>query len=324
MSVDQWCHQGNSLRRTAELMRSLLGRQERYLMWRPWEQAEEGEECHLSASTIGRWLDEGGRKAQESVEGQLAGVETTAVAADGLWVRLHRGGKRVVLMLVDCASGLVFPPIVAKGEAGEEAWARLFERARRAGLDVEGLRGVTSDWTGGLVSYLRHQLPVPWHQRCLWHFWRSPLRRLLAALEGEALHTAQGLLRVLMGSSTYQAAEQALAQLAAFPPAKDVAQVINEEFDHLFVHLLDYYRGLSPVSPEWCWRDYRLRLSRGRNHGSDERLERAALVWAIYHDFTPRQVRSEHKRTYPHAGQSPLEVAGLSPGDLTYLDALGV
>lgn len=36
------------------------------------------------------------------------------------------------------------------------------------------------------------------------------------------------------------------------------------------------------VSPEWLWRDFRLRLSRGRNHGSSERLERAALVWGIY------------------------------------------
>lgn len=325
LSLDQWCHQGGSLRRTAEFVRSLVGRQERYLLWRPWQRDRgPGEECRLSASTIGRWLDQAGVRAQESLEGQLAGVEATAVAADGLWTWLHRGGRRVVLMLVDCASGLVFPPIVAKGEGSEGAWARLFERARRAGLDLEGLRGVTSDWTGGLVSYLRRQLPVPWHQRCLWHFWRAPLGRLLGELGQEALPTALRLLRTLMSSSSYQTAEQALVALAAFAPARELAQVINEEFDHLFVHLLDHYRGLSPVSAEWCWRDFRLRLSRGQNHGSDERLERAALVWAIYHDFTPRQQRSERKRTYRHAGKSPLEVAGLAPGELTYLDALAV
>ena len=45
------------------------------------------------------------------------------------------------------------------------------------------------------------------------------------------------------------------------------------------------------VSPEWYWRDFRLRLSRERNHRSEPRLERAALLWAIYHNFEPAQWR---------------------------------
>ena len=90
------------------------------------------------------------------------------------------------------------------------------------------------------------------------------------------------------------------------------------------MHLLPYYRGLTPVAPESCWRDYRLRLSRGRNHGSEKRLEHSALVWAIYHDLTPTQRRCEHRRHYRHPGKSPLEVVGLSPGNLSYLDALAV
>ena len=90
------------------------------------------------------------------------------------------------------------------------------------------------------------------------------------------------------------------------------------------VHLLHYYRGLQRVTPEWYWRDFRLRLSHGRNHRSDQRLERAALVWAIYHNFEPAQRRSEHKRHYRYPGQSALEVAGAPPGKVSYLDALGV
>ena len=78
------------------------------------------------------------------------------------------------------------------------------------------------------------------------------------------------------------------------------------------------------MTPEWYWRDFRLRLSRGRNHRSDQRLERAALVWAIYHNFEPAQWRSERKRHYRHPGQSALEVAGAPPGQVSYLDALGV
>src|SRR3954451_14812898 len=33
--IDHWQHVGSSLRRTAELLRSLLGRQERWQQWRP-------------------------------------------------------------------------------------------------------------------------------------------------------------------------------------------------------------------------------------------------------------------------------------------------
>ena len=55
------------------------------------------------------------------------------------------------------------------------------------------------------------------------------------------------------------------------------------------VYRLRYNAGLVRVGPEWVWRDFRLRLSHGRNHGSEVRLERAALVWAIYRNFTPAQ-----------------------------------
>ena len=81
----------------------------------------------------------------------------------------------------------------------------------------------------------------------------------------------------------------------------------------MLVHLLDYYQGLQGLTPEWYWHDFRLRLSRGRNHRSDQRLERAALAWAICHNFEPAQWRSERKRHYRHLGQSALQVAGVPP-----------
>ena len=64
---------------------------------------------------------------------------------------------------------------------------------------------------------------------------------------------------------------------------------------HSGMHLMDDHQGLVRVSPEWCWRDFRQRLSRGRHHGSGQRLERAALAWAIYRNLTPAQRRSEHR-----------------------------
>ncbi len=47
------------------------------------------------------------------------------------------------------------------------------------------------------------------------------------------------------------------------------------------------YCAARQVSPEWYWRDFRLRLSHGRNHRSEQRLERAALLWAIYATSSP-------------------------------------
>ena len=102
------------------------------------------------------------------------------------------------------------------------------------------------------------------------------------------------------------------------------AKRLTQLMDRLLVYQLDYCQGLRRVSPEWYWRDFRLRLSRGRNHRSEQRLERAALLWAVYHNFEPAQWRSERQRHDRHPGQSALEVAGVPPGPISYLDALGV
>ena len=332
-AIDSWLHLGTSTRKVAEMLRSWLGKQERYRLWQVLGQEEaEAELCRLSASTVERWLNEAGKKAQESVPGQLEGLgPVQAVAADGLWARLRGGAKRVVLMLVDPASGLILPPVVALGEEAARHWQGLFARARLAGLELEELRGVTSDWAGGLVAYVRESLGWLMHQRCLWHFWRNlrePLARACLELAGAVAQQARGellaLLHGVLDAPSYEQAEAALVALRRHAQGANLAALINEQFDHLMAHTLDYFRALVRVSPEWYWRDYRQRLSHGRNHGSEPRLERATLLWAIYHNFEPTQRRQEHKRHYRHPGLSPLEVAGLSPGNISYLDALGI
>jgi hypothetical protein len=339
--VDHWQHVGSSLRRTAEEMRSWLGKQERYWMWRPWaEERMEGEHCYLAASTIHRWLDGAGREAERSIPGQLEGIGAgEELGTDGLWARLRRGAERVVLLVVDNASGLIWPPVVARGEKTEGPWRRLFERAQQAGLDLERVRGVTSDGVSGLAGHLKRALYWVNHQRCVWHVWRNlggELARMVskatAGLEGAAKREARQRVREELGTlihgvldaASYEQAEVALATLLGHPLGARLGQMLNEQMDKLFMHLTAYCAGLGRVGPEWVWRDFRLRLSRGRNHGSNQRLERAALVWAIYRNFTPAQCRSERKRHYRYPGHSPLEVAGASPGKISYLDALGV
>ena len=321
------------------MLRSWLGRQERWLKWRPLD-AEPAEEdrCHLSASTVHRWLDGMGRRAQRQVEGQLEGIASSGqFGADGLWARLRAGQKRVVLLLTDSVSGLIWPPVVAAAES-VTAWQALFARACKAGLDLGLLSGLTSDDSQGLLSCLAQMRRGVHRQVCIFHLWRrlgpeiarqarqaaKDMGMAAEAVKEEMRKELEGLVHGVLDATSYEQAEAVLARLLAHERGAKLGRIIGEHLDEALMHLLPCHRGLIRVGPEWLWRDFRLRLSRGRNHGSAQRLERAALVWSIYHNFTPAQWRSERKRKYKHPGQSALEVAGASPGRLSYLDALGV
>ena len=50
-----------------------------------------------------------------------------------------------------------------------------------------------------------------------------------------------------------------------FADGARLAQRVNEQLDRLLYPLLPAHRGLMRIAPEWLWRDFRLRLSRGRN-----------------------------------------------------------
>ena len=340
-AIDHCQHVGSSVRRTAELVRSLLGRQERWLTWQPLADAPPADQrCRLGASTVQRWVEQAGAQAERTVPDQLAGVPTSGqLGTDGLWARLSKGVTRVVLLVTDSVSGVVYPPVVAAGEREAADWAPLFDRAAAAGLDLDAVRGLTSDGARGISAYLDTVLTWVNQQRCQFHLWRNLSGALAQAAETAAHGLAGaaatavrratrralvGLVHAVLDAASFAAAMAALPALAAHPQGAARATGLREHLDAALVYRLPYHRGLVRVGPEWCWRDFRLRLSRGRNHRTDDRLEQAALVWAIYRNFEPAQVRCERKRRYRHPGQSPLALAGVPPGEVTYLDALAV
>ena len=247
------------------------------------------------------------------------------------WPRLHAGD----------AEPLPADPRVL------EAWVLFhngeFQRAAQAGLVLAELRGLASDGAPGLESYRRQALAWVSHQRCVFHLWRGlagTLGRAVAAAVEATVKTAgasgqrpaaQGarrtliaLVRAVYEAESMLAAQLALARLAAEPYAQELAREVAAHVNAALVHRCGYNQGLGRASPEWLWRDFRLRLSHGRNHGTEQRLERAALLWAIYQNFEPAQERSERKRHYRHPGHAPLATAGLAPGAISYLDALAV
>jgi len=340
-AIDYWQFGGTSLRRAVALLQAHINHDGRWLLWRPLDPAPaEQRRCRLGASTVQRWLDAAGRSAAATVENQLAGVPTSGqMGTDGLWAVLRGRAKRVVLVLVDNVTGLIWPPVVVAGEEAAEAWGQVFGRAKQAGLDPDALRGIVSDGATGLMGYLNKAAVWVNHQRCVWHAWRKLAGELAQqasaaarGLSGEAAKAARELARQelvslvhgVVDATSDGAAAAALLQLAAHRLGAGLAALLQRDLEHLLVYRLPYNAGLLRVGPEWVWRDFRLRLSRGRNHRSEVRLERAALVWALYRNFTPAQWRCERKRKYRHPGQSPLEVAGGSPGDISYLDALAV
>jgi hypothetical protein len=340
-AMDQWLHMGSSLRRVAEWVRSVVGQQERWQIWYPLSFPQAGaERCRLSASTLHRWLDGAGGRAEGHVEELYAGIPSSGhMGADGLWVRLRGGTVRVLLMLRDSVTGLLWPPVVAVGEEAAAAWEALFVQARQAGLVLEDLGALVSDGAQGLLSYLRQSLPWVYQQRCIFHTWRN-LGGELARQAARAAETLMGeearstrerirqeltiLVHKVLDATSFEKAEEALAQLKAHPQGAGLWKVLNERFLQLLTCLMEEHRGVGRVTPEWCWRDFRLRLSRGRNHGRERRVGRAGLVFTIYRNFTPAQRRRERGRHYRHAGKSALEVAGVAPQGCSYLDALEV
>jgi transposase-like protein len=340
-AIDLHQHAGCSLRKAAEWLRAEIGKGGRYVRWHIMARLPlDAECCHLCERTLLRWLARAGLAAQRSIPEHLAGIISSAeVGVDGLWTWLRRKTKRVVLLLVDCVTGLVYPPTLAQGEDSAASWAALFARAVVAGLGLSRINGLVSDGANGLLSYLQQTLPWVHQQRCKWHLWRSAggriatqVRAAIVGLDGEAAkQMAQQVrdslgraLHAILDAPSYAEAEEALAKLRLLAWGELLARWLEPLLDAALMYRMPNHQGLSPVSPEWLWRDYRLRLSHGRNHGSDLRLEWASLIWAIYHNFEPTQRRREQKRKYRHPGQSPLEVAGASPGNLSYLDALGI
>jgi hypothetical protein len=340
-AMDEWLHLGSSLRRVAEWVRSMVGKQERWQIWHPLSSSiAEAERCHLGHSTVGRWLKEAGIRAEGQVTGMYRGIASSGqMGTDGLWVRLRGGGVRVLLMLRDSVTGLLWPPVVAVGEEAAASWEMLFARASEAGLVLQDVRAVVSDGAQGLLSYLRHSLPHVYQQRCIFHTWRNlggelarQVTRVAEGLMGEEASRARErvreeltvLVHQVLDALSFEQAEEALAQLKAHPQGAGLWQVLNNRFIALLTHLLEACRDVGRVVPEWAWRDFRLRLSRGRNHGHEPRVGQAGLLFTIYRNFTPAQMRRERRRHYRHPGQSALQAAGMTLEGCSYLDALEV
>ena len=155
--MDLHVHVGSSLRKAIEHVRSEIGKQERWLQWHPLaEEPREEDRCGLSVWTGERWLAQAGVVAAKSVPGQMEGIASSGeMATDGLWARLRDGTKRVVLMVADGVSGVVYPPVVVQDEESATGWGVLFARIEAAGAEPEG-----DQWSGERWCTRAGELPT--------------------------------------------------------------------------------------------------------------------------------------------------------------------
>jgi len=295
LGVDLYTHFGTSYRRGACLLRSLMGRQERWRLWHLL--APKGvfrQICYFHASTLHRWRMRAGKKARRGIRGQLEGIENSGqFGTDGLWARLRGDTTRVLLTLVDTVTRVVWATDVADDEKHASAWEKLFQRAHLAGLSLGDLEGIVSDGAQGLYSFLRAKLSRVHHQRCVWHYWRNLAGDVAKVITGddedakdEMASHVNGLLHQIIDATSYESAEKALQRLRDDPATELLAKKLNGQLDRLLYHLHPVHEGLMRISPEWLWRDFRLHLSRGRNHGCEARLAEAGALWSVYHNFT--------------------------------------
>jgi hypothetical protein len=134
------------------------------------------------------------------------------------------------------------------------------------------------------------------HQRCVFHLWRSLGGQFAACAEAaaqgltgavaraakrQARRELAALVRAVLDAADEDTAWAAVGVLGEHPHGAGCVPLLRPHLAAALVYRRPDNAGLVRASPEWCWRDFRLRLGRGRNHLTDQRFERAALVWAI-------------------------------------------
>ena len=134
----------------------------------------------LAVGTISRIVRSVWRGFEEMRNRDLSGCAYAALVLDGVWIRVRKQGRRVLLVAIGVdwqGRYEVLDWACAREESGD-AWLRLLRRLQERGLrDVEV---IVSDGAEGIASAVRWAFPRVRHQACLWHFAGEVRRRVPA------------------------------------------------------------------------------------------------------------------------------------------------
>lgn len=331
MSLDLAMDCTTSWRELTGLVQAILTDAGRALRWAPWCKPKPGAEgVKLAHTTVWRWFQEAGHRAQEKVttRDRYQELFSGVLATDESWGWL-KGivdgvGRKVgfgVQVLVDGQTRLVLRLRRLRGESEEDLRVGIEELAQR-GIGLEALRAWLSDGLRTYEAVLEmlnlSQLP---RQRSVFHLWRNLAGELKIYAEERSKEQAEQLRKAIRGVWDAQSEREAVVALMALvrrygndPLAGKTVWLLRSTFKEAMLHLKGIVPDLARTSgvAEWVWHFYKRRLRLLQCFMSGGGADSFLDLYELYLNFHRYQIRKERKRLYPYPGKCPLEIAGAS------------
>ncbi|MCL5958231.1 MAG: transposase, partial [Chloroflexi bacterium] len=334
-TLDMYVFGGSSLRIVAQMLRSEINGTERARHWDPegleWPELPEHRKIRLSHTSVWRWLQEAGRRANkdENRFGEIwqSGIwvaDSTLGKVKGVWIG--------VLGVADAVSRVVFETVRIAAESEDEV-LRKFARLRGFGVNAKGIKGLVSDGAEAYRLVLEGVMKRVVHQRCVFHLWRNIGTHLRSLKETKGEETALAFKRAVRGvwdAASYEDARLGLAALlrewAGEPCVVPALRLIEASFEEATTHLKGMVEGMPRTSNvvEWLWQGYKKRLRIMGQFMSVGGMDSFNGVWALHVNFQRYQKRKERKRPVRNPGHCPLEMAGGQVAQLSWMDVLAI
>ena len=321
------------------MLRSEINGTELARGWDPeglvWPALAKHQQVHLSHTTVWRWFQEAGQRANK-VENRYGQIRHSGIWAADSTLSKVKDKYVAVLGVADAVSRVVFQIVRIVAESEEEVLKK-FARLRGIGVNTKLIRGLVSDGADAYRLLIEGVMKRTVHQRCVFHLWRNigPSIRSLKAIKGEeAAEAFKEAVRAVWDARGYEEAKQALGVLveqwseeALVAPA---LVVIEASFEEAVAHLKGGVPGMPRTSPsrgrmvEWLWQGYKRRLRIMGQLMSNKGLASYNAVWTLHVNFNRYQKRKERKRRVNNPGQCPLEMAGEKVDELSWMDVLAI
>ena len=304
-------------------------------MWDPLSEPKDDPEAKLNHTSLWRWLQDAGEKAQKKrLEGGYRGLArfSGALVADGTGVKI-RGQSHPLHLICDAVTrvGMRIQRLAEESDVAVRGqfWALL----RGWGLKVNEVKVLISDGAHWYRAALDWILRKARQQRSIFHLWRNilPAIRSFGAKFGEEI-AKQFIAEVksVWNAENLDSAQLRLASLKAswgkVLDLQGVLALIEKTLAEAMTHTLGIVEGMGRTSnvAERFFRRYKQRVARMGCFMSDGGCDNFNAVWEVYINFEPYQVRKERKKRYRYPGLCPLEVGGAQIQGVTWLDAVGI
>jgi len=337
-ALDLYFHVGASLRAAAEWLRSEINRcTERALIWDPLLRHQPAPEAvaRLEHTTIWRWEQKLAQRVK--ARAQQGGFQrlirfSGALVADATGICI-RGVSTPLHLIADAVTrvGLAVSRLRTESEPVIAGQFRLV--LAWWALVPEQVLVLLSD--GAL--YYRYVLDrlLRWakQQRSLFHLWRNLTPHLQAFAEhaaDEAMQMLLDMIHAVWDASSLSEAEEAFSTLQTlwshYSPLQPVLHIIRQSLQEALLHTSRVIDGMGRTSnvAERFFRRYKQRVRRMGCFMSTGGCDAFNLLWHIYINLEPYQLRHEQKRLYRHPGLCPFQVANADTQGIAWLDAVGV